>query len=166
MEGILIKTKKTKHRYLRLYFHYSLLLYQFTTYPKREKTMTKNKHRRKLKTFFFFSSISFLINYSFIKLEIIKLEINQVFFFHIFLLTLFFISTSIIQKNINNKKKPSVFFTLSLNLFRILICLFFLYKQGIFSQNTTTETAQQITINFFTVYFLYLFLEVLLLKKK
>lgn len=128
--------------------------------------MIKNKYTKKLKTYLFFGLTLFFINHSFAKLEIINLNHNQISFFHIFLFILFTASAIIIQKNTKNTIKTSVFILFTLNFCRIVSSLFFLYKQGAFNRTTTAETDHQIVLNFFLLYFFYLFLEVFFLKKK
>ena len=127
--------------------------------------MNKSKYITTIKSYTFYGLGFFIANYSLIYYSLIKTNLKQVAFLHIVIFSVFLIAGLIFNKVIktNNKRLGSLF--LSINFIRIIIFIIFLYKQALFSSSASQQTSYQLAINFFVIYFLYLYTEITLLKK-
>jgi hypothetical protein len=127
--------------------------------------MNKSKYITTIKSYTFYGLGFFIANYSLIYYSLIKTNLKQVAFLHIVIFSVFLIAGLIFNKVIktNNKRLGSLF--LSINFIRIIIFIIFLYKQALFSNSASQQTSYQLAINFFVIYFLYLYTEITLLKK-
>ena len=127
--------------------------------------MNKSKYITTIKSYIFYGLGFFIANYSLIYYSLIKTNLKQVAFLHIVIFSVFLIAGLIFNKVIktNNKRLGSL--VLSINFIRIIIFIIFLHKQALFSNSASQQTSYQLAINFFVIYFLYLYTEITLLKK-
>jgi len=117
-------------------------------------------NKKYLKLFFIFLLLLFLDYSILIFFELKDLNTSDVFlvnFFLFFLTILFFLLYQLLLK----KRIKSPFTYLSLNFFKIVISLIFLYPIYSFA----TSDSIPYVLHFFALYFAYLFIEIFLLIK-
>ena len=127
--------------------------------------MNKGKHTTIIKSYIFYGLGFFIANYSLIYYSVIKTNLKQLSFLHIIICSVFLITGLIFNKVIKTNSKRLGLLVLSINFIRISIFSIFLYKQALFDNSLSQQTSYQLAINFFIIYFLYLYTEITLLKK-
>ncbi len=127
--------------------------------------MNKSKYITTIKSYTFYGLGFFIANYSLIYYSLIKTNLKQLSFLHIVIFSVFLIAGLIFNKVIKTNNKKFGLLVLSINFIRIIIFIIFLYKQALFDNSASQQTSYQLAINFFVIYFLYLYTEITLLKK-
>ena len=127
--------------------------------------MSKGKNTTIIKSYIFYGLGFFVTNYILMYYSVIKTNLKQLSFLHIVIFSVFLITGLIFNKVIKTNNKKFGLLVLSINFIRIIIFTIFLYKQALFDNSLSQQTGYQLAINFFITYFLYLYIEITLLKK-
>ncbi len=127
--------------------------------------MSKGKNTTIIKSYIFYGLGFFITNYILMYYSVIKTNLKQLSFLHIAIFSVFLITGLIFNKVIKTNNKKFGLLVLSINFIRIIIFTIFLYKQALFDNSLSQQTGYQLAINFFITYFLYLYIEITLLKK-
>ncbi len=127
--------------------------------------MNKGKNTTIIKSYIFYGLGFFITNYILMYYSVIKTNLKQLSFLHIVIFSVFLITGLIFNKVIKTNNKKFGLLVLSINFIRIIIFTIFLYKQALFDNSLSQQTGYQLAINFFIIYFLYLYIEITLLKK-
>ena len=127
--------------------------------------MNKGKYTTIVKSYIFYGLGFFITNYPLVHYSVIKTNLKQLSFLHIIVFSTFLITGLIFNKVIKTNSKRLGLLVLSINFIRIVIFIIFLHKQALFDSSLSQQTSYQLAINFFIIYFLYLYTEITLLKK-
>ena len=127
--------------------------------------MSKGKNTTIIKSYIFYGLGFFITNYILMHYSVIKTNLKQLSFLHIVIFSVFLITGLIFNKVIKTNNKKFGLLVLSINFIRIIIFTIILYIQALFDNSLSQQTGYQLAINFFITYFLYLYIEITLLKK-
>ena len=127
--------------------------------------MKENKPKTIIKSYFLFGLACFFVNYALSQFGIINISFRQVFFLHTVLFSMFIFSALSFSKSVKTNSQKLSLFMLSINFIRIAVSIVFLSKQDLFNDLLSRQISQHLVINFFIIYFMYLYMEITLLKK-